>query len=111
MVTCCNDKNPVDYTSMVVKDILISGIEDSDIRKDVLAMPELDSRSDKDIVNFVEEKEIPRNAIQTTLTVSAVSSYKRERKSRDAYDNSATKKKLSLRGKCAIYTDEMLLYT
>ena len=44
---------------MVVKDILISGIEDSDIRKDVLAMPELDSRSDKDIVKFVEEKKSP----------------------------------------------------
>ena len=108
--TCCNDKNPVDYTSMVVKDILISGIEDSDITKDVLAMPELDSRSDKDIVKFVEEKEIARNALQTTLTASAVSSYNRARKSRDANDNSAAKKKLSLRGKCAICAIEILIY-
>ena len=41
---------------MVVKDILIAGIEDSEIRKDVLGMPELDAKSDNDIVKFVEEK-------------------------------------------------------
>ena len=49
-------KTPVDYTPMVVKDILISGIEDSEIRKDVLGMTDLDTKSDKDIVKFVEEK-------------------------------------------------------
>ena len=107
---CCNDKNPVDYTAMVVKDILISGIEDSDIRKDVLAIPELDSKSDKDIVKFVEEKEIARNALQTTLDASALSSYNKERKSGETNANSAVKKKLSLRGKCANCALEISLY-
>ena len=107
---CCNDKNPVDYTAMVVKDILISGIEDSDIRKDVLAMPELDSSSDKDIVKFVEEKEIARNALQTTLSTNAVSTYNKERKSGEGDANSAAKKKLSLRGKCGNCALEISLY-
>ena len=57
---CCADKKPVDYSPMVVKDILIAGIEDSEIMKDVLGMKELDSKSDKEIVTFVEEKEIAK---------------------------------------------------
>ena len=52
---CCAENKAVDYTSLVVKDILISGIEDVEIRKDVLSMKDLDTKSDKDIVTFVEE--------------------------------------------------------
>ena len=51
---CCATKALVDYTSMVVKDILIAGIEDSEIRKDVLYISDIDSKTDKDIVKFVE---------------------------------------------------------
>ena len=51
---------------MVIKDILIAGIEDQEILKDVLGMENLDSKTDKDIVKFVEEKEIARNAIQAS---------------------------------------------
>ena len=40
---------------MVIKDILIAGIEDSEIMKDVLGMAKLDKKSDKDIVKFVEK--------------------------------------------------------
>lgn len=34
--TCCTEAPAVDYTSLVVKDILVSGIADIEIRKDVL---------------------------------------------------------------------------
>ena len=34
----CAKKSPVNYTSMVVKDILISGIEDHEIQRDVFGM-------------------------------------------------------------------------
>ena len=86
------DKNPINNTLMVVKDILISGIEYSDIKKDVLTMPVLDPRSNKDIVKFVEEKEIARNTLQTSLVASAVSSHNKECKSREADENNAAKK-------------------
>jgi len=54
---CCADAPEVDYTLLVVKDILISGIADPDIRKDVLEWSELDTKSAKDLVGFVEGKE------------------------------------------------------
>ena len=103
-------KGHVDYTSMMVKHILISGIEGSEIRKDVLGMPELDAKSDKDIVKFVEEKEIARNALQTTLSTNAVSSYNKSRKAGDASADIASKKKLSMRGKCGTCCAEISLY-
>ena len=43
-------------------------------------MPELDEKSDKDIIKFVEEKEIARNALQMTSTNAGMSSYNKNRK-------------------------------
>ena len=65
------------YTSKVVKDILVAGIADTDIRKDVLGHPNLDTMLDKDIVKFVEEKEMAKNAVSATSRsdVNAMSNY------------------------------------
>ena len=104
---CCAAKTHVDYTPMVVKDILISGIEDSEIRKDVLGMTDLDTKSDKDIVKFVEEKEIARNALQMTTSTNAVSSYSKARKLLDSNDIS---KKLAMRGRCQTCNKEIPLF-
>ena len=52
--TCCNGKPAVDYTSLVVKDIIICGLSDIEIRKDVLEWPDLDSKSTTDLVGFIE---------------------------------------------------------
>ena len=95
---------------MVVKDILISGIEDSDIRKDVLGITDIDSKTDKDIVKFVEEKEIARNALQTSMSTAALSSYNKSRKVLDTSADIATKKKLAMRSKCETCTVEISPY-
>ena len=46
---CCLAKNPpappVDYTSQVVKDILICGAADNDIRRDILELDKLDEKT------------------------------------------------------------------
>ena len=107
---CCATKAPVDYTSMVVKDILIAGIEDSEIRKDVLCISDIDSKTDKDIVKFVEEKEIARNALQSSTSTAALSSYKKSQKAADTNADNSTKKKLSMRGKCDTCGTDMSLY-
>ena len=108
---CCNEKSPVDYSPMVIKDILIAGIEDSEIMKDVLGMAELDAKSDRDIVKFVEEKELARNALQATSSTNALSSYNKSRRNDGAaHDDSAIKKKLSMRGKCASCHADIALY-
>ena len=43
---CCKDLPKVDYTSSVIKDVLIAGIADSEIRKDILGVTDLNAKSD-----------------------------------------------------------------
>ena len=47
---------------MVIKDILITGVSDEEIRKRSLGLLELDQKSDKEVVKFVEEKEMALKA-------------------------------------------------
>ena len=93
----------------MVKDILIAGIADDEIRKDVLVHPELDGKIDKLIVKFVEEKEMARNACQATSRseINVVSGYlkmSREAPREDANSN------LSLKGSCTKCGVEIVLY-
>jgi hypothetical protein len=94
---CCAAAPVVDYTPLVVKDILISGLADSEIRKDVLEWPELDVKSAKDLFGFVEDKETVKKAWTGHVADTAgVSNYKKLTKQEDP----DIKKKLSLRRKC-----------
>ena len=85
--TCCNDLPPVDYTSNVTKDIVVLGIADAEIQKDVLAWEELDAKNDKEVVAFVESKELARNAWKSSQSsaaaassnAAAISSYRRDK--------------------------------
>ena len=52
---CSSNRDPIDYTSRVVQNILVAGFTDDEIRKDVLSHPQLDEKIVKDIVKFVEE--------------------------------------------------------
>ena len=103
---CCEQKEHIDYTSRVVRDILVAGIADNDIRKDVLGHSQLDSKTDRDIVKFVEEKEMAKNACRETSRsdVNALSQYRKQSKDE-------TKQKLALKGKCSKCGKEMNVYT
>lgn len=102
---CAANSSTVDYTSRVVKDILIAGIADDDIRRDVLGHPQLDDKCDKDVVTFVEEKEMAKNACHATsrTEVNAMSTYRKNSKD-------DTKHKLTLKGKCSKCGTEIALY-
>lgn len=106
---CCAQAPDVDYTPHVVKDILVSGISDAEIRRDVLEWPELDTKSAKDLVGFIEGKETSKNAWagQTSLETAGVSSYKKSNKQ----DEPDTKTKLSLKTKCTKCGVQMSQFT
>ena len=53
----------VDFTGEITKDILVTGLADEEIRKDVLGWSELDKKSAQETVNFVEAKEMARDAM------------------------------------------------
>ena len=73
--------------------------DNQEIRKDVLCISDIDSKTDKHIVKFVEEKEIAWNALQSSKSIAALSSYKKFQKVADTNAENSTKKQLSIR-KC-----------
>ena len=111
--TCCAAKDyTVDYTEMVIKDVLIGGIYDADIRKDILATADLDKKNDKEVVSLVEAKEIAYkawNSANSSSSNNAFSNYKRNSKLDNEVDQSI-KKKLAQKGKCSKCSMEISLY-
>lgn len=73
----CNQKN--DFTDIMVKDVLITGLSDDDVKKEVLGWAELDEKSVQNTVKFIESKEMARDAL-AKQSVAGVSSYKEKQK-------------------------------
>lgn len=75
--TCvCQQVFTVNYTHEMVRDVLLAGISDLDIRREALSMNDIQQRSINDIISFVEGREMARNATPGH-TISALSSFKR----------------------------------
>ena len=109
---CCNNHPRVDYSTIVIKDVLIAGIADPEIRKEVLSWPELDEKNDRELVAFVEAKEIARNAWNNTpiSATAGISNYRKgSRHDNDGIEHSL-KKKLQLKGTCSVCKREISLY-
>ena len=53
----------VDYTDEMVKYVILSGIVDEDIKKEVLSVPDLDNKSLNDTITIIENKEMAVRAI------------------------------------------------
>ena len=73
----------VDFTDEIVKDVLISGLSDDDIRKDVLGWSELDTKTVNDTVIFVESKEMARDALTKQITNASITQKSTKRKCRN----------------------------
>ena len=54
---------------------MVAGVEEADIRKEVLKTEDILSRSFYEIISLVESKEMERHATENSRTVSAVSSF------------------------------------
>ena len=112
MHACCADKDKVDYTSSVVKDVLIVGIADAEIQKDLLSWEELDKKDDKEVLAFVESKELAQTALnkaQTTGT-AGVSAFRKLQKTTTDPAEQSLASKLALKGKCGKCNMEISLY-
>ena len=71
--TCdCGNNNTVDFTDIILRDILISGIYDTDIRRKILGLTDVINKPINDIVTLVEGEEMARDALPTMATASAV---------------------------------------
>ena len=63
--TCCTAAGKsVDFTSMIVKYVLVNGLSDAEIRREVLGWKLLDESSLAETVAFIEQKEMARDAFK-----------------------------------------------
>lgn len=62
---CCQaGGKSVDFTSTIVKYVLVNGLADAEIRREVLGWKSLDESSLADTVAFIEQKEMARDAFK-----------------------------------------------
>ena len=74
----CDCDIRIDFTDVIVKDVLISGLVDEEIRKEVLGWADLDEKSSEETVRFIEAKEMARDALASSSSSAAgISAYKK----------------------------------
>ena len=73
---CPNCHRDVDHTDSMIRDVLIAGVSDLDIRRDVLSTENILQKPINDIVSLVEAKEMARNALPPSA--GGISSFRRQ---------------------------------
>ena len=79
--TKCECGKNVDYTPHMSRDVLLNGIADPDIRREVLGTRDITQTAVNDVISLVEAKEKARNALPTS-SLSAMSSFRRQQNPR-----------------------------
>jgi hypothetical protein len=78
--TCaCGINNAIDYTNETIRDVLLAGIADLDIRREALGVEDSQLPTVNDVVGFVEGREMARNALPSPSS-SAMSTFKRDQR-------------------------------
>ena len=89
-LTACTQVN--DFTDIIVKDVLVAGLVDEDIKKDVLGWSELDTKDVNETVAFIESKEMARDALKQNKPINAALSQYKKSKTLSATAPPATSK-------------------
>ena len=95
----------VDFTDEIVKYVVISGVTDDDIKRDILSHSDIDAKSLNDTVSLIEGKEMAVRAMSAKVSehLSAVAFNKPT--------SSDTQEKLTMKTTCKTCNREMLRYT
>ena len=72
----CGRDNVVNYTDESIRDVLLTGIADMDIRREAMGVEGTQLLTVNDVIGFVEGREMARNALPSTMN-SAISTFKR----------------------------------
>ena len=79
--TRCSCDLTINFTDIIVKDVLIAGIADLEIRRDILGIDSVLDKSLTDVITLVESREMARNALPTPSSLDAISSFKKSKSS------------------------------
>ena len=70
----------IDFTDIILKDVVVTGLADEDIHKEVLQWGSLDKKDINKKIGFIEGKEMARDAMTQPAVTASVSLYKSLRK-------------------------------
>ena len=87
----CGTLVQADYTEEVIRDVLLAGIADIDIRREALGMKDIQEKSTNDVVAIIESREMARNATPLS-SVSTLSSYRRGKQPNSSTSSTASTK-------------------
>ena len=74
----CGKQITADYTNEAIRDVLLAGISDLEIRREALNFEELQQKSINELISFVERREMSRHAT-SEKTLSALSTFKKQK--------------------------------
>ncbi|XP_077359925.1 uncharacterized protein LOC144005545 [Festucalex cinctus] len=77
--TVCECGRDVDFTDHIIRDVLINGIYDSDIRRATLGISDVLRKPVNDVIALVESREMARDA-SPSPTLSAMSSFRSQKR-------------------------------
>ena len=102
---CQNCETEVDFSDRVVKTVMLNGLCDEDVKREVLGDSGLDEKSLEDTVKLVEAKEVALRSVVGVKSEqsSSVTGYQKLRKV------AATDKKLQEKGKCESCKEEFVV--
>ena len=83
----CEAAVNADYTEEIIKDVMLAGIGDIEIQREVLGIPDIHKRTVNDIITVIESKEMGRNAASTSSrAVAGVSAFKQQKQLKSQND-------------------------
>ena len=85
----CGQSIQADYTEEVIRDVILAGICDLDIRRDALSMSGIQDKAANDVIGIIESREMARNATPLS-SISTMSSYKQVKLPRPPAANQKT---------------------
>ena len=75
----CGESVLCDYTEEVIRDVILAGLADLDIRREALSTADIQDKSVNDVIGIIEGREMARNATPTS-SMAALSSYRQAQK-------------------------------
>lgn len=73
----------VDFTDIITKDVLVSGLSDDEVKREVLGWHDLDTKTVEETATYIEAKEMARDAMNKSSMNAALSSYKKKGRQTD----------------------------
>ena len=90
----------VDYTDDIVKHVLLAGIVDEDIKREVLDLQDLDSKSLNDTISLIESKEMAARAMSAQFSGSGQNNIAAAHNKGSSTANNALRTKLAQKTNC-----------